>query len=189
VSRSPDELAQRYVAWVKRRALAIILAHVVLVAGAVYLIANHLPLRADFSYLLPQDTQSVRDLRKLEARVRAGDSALVVALAMTPEDRAGIVDALAAGIRKISPELVESVETDDSELRAFLRERRHLFVPLAERRRATRRPLREGREAETNPLIEPTNRIPRPQTSRNSSSGAAHRSGARPRHSSIAPAT
>ncbi len=134
--RSPDELAQRYVTWVRRRALAIILAHVVLVAGAVYLIVNHLPLRADFSYLLPQDTQSVKDLRRLEARVRAGDSALVVVEARTPEDRAGIVDALVDGIRKIRPELVESVEADDSELRTFLRERRHLLVPLAELEKA-----------------------------------------------------
>ncbi|MDQ3339982.1 MAG: MMPL family transporter [Myxococcota bacterium] len=120
----------------RRRALAIILAHVVLVAGAVYLIVNHLPLRADFSYLLPQDTQSVKDLRRLEARVRAGDSALVVVEARTPEDRAGIVDALVDGIRKIRPELVESVEADDSELRTFLRERRHLLVPLAELEKA-----------------------------------------------------
>jgi predicted RND superfamily exporter protein len=132
VSRSPDELAQRYVAWVRRRALPIILAHVLLLAGAVYLIRYHLPLRADFSYLLPQDTQSVKDLRRLEARVRAGDSALVVIEATSPEDRAGIVDGMAAGIRKIRPELVESVETDDTELREFVRARRHLFVPLAE---------------------------------------------------------
>jgi len=136
VSRSPDELARRYVAWVRRHALAIIVAHVVLLASAVYLIANHLPLRADFSYLLPQDTQSVKDLRRLEARVRAGDSALVVIDATTPEDRAGIVDKMAAAIGKLPPELVESVETDDAELRQFLRDRRHLFVPLPELEKA-----------------------------------------------------
>ncbi|HLL21379.1 MAG TPA: hypothetical protein VK427_04565, partial [Kofleriaceae bacterium] len=78
MSRSPDELARRYVAWVKRRALLIIAAHVVLLAGSIYLVLNYLPLKADFSHLLPQDTQSVKDLRRLEARVKAGDSALVV---------------------------------------------------------------------------------------------------------------
>jgi uncharacterized protein len=136
MSRSPDELARRYVAWVRRHALAILVAHLVLLGGAVYLIANHLPLKADFSYLLPQDAQSVKDLRRLEARVRAGDSALVIALATSEEDRAVAVDAMAAGIRKIKPELVESVETDDAELRNFLRERRHLFVPLPDLEKA-----------------------------------------------------
>jgi uncharacterized protein len=136
VSRSPDELARRYVTWVKRHALAIVVAHVVLLAGAVYLITHHLPLKADFSYLLPQDTQSVKDLRRLEARVRAGDSALVIVEAASAVERAAVVDALAAGIRKIAPALVESVETDDAELRDFLRERRHLFVPLPELEKA-----------------------------------------------------
>ena len=132
MSRSPDDLARRYVAWVRRRAIAIVAAHVVLLAGAVYLIVNHLPLRADFSYLLPQDTQSVRDLRRLEARVRAGDSALVVVEAPTSEERAAVVEAMAAKLRGIDKALVESIETDDAELRDFLRARRHLFVPLPE---------------------------------------------------------
>ncbi|HWU88475.1 MAG TPA: hypothetical protein VN253_14410, partial [Kofleriaceae bacterium] len=74
----PEHRARRYVAWVRRHALAVIAAHLLLAAGAVYLIAYHLPLYADFSYLLPEDAASVRDLRKLEARVRAGDSVLVV---------------------------------------------------------------------------------------------------------------
>ena len=132
MTRSPDELARRYVAWVRRHALAIIAVHALLLAGAVYLIVNHLPLRADFSYLLPQDTQSVQDLRRLEARVRAGDSALVVIEAPGPAERVAVVDAMAAGLRAISADLVESIETDDAELRTFLRERRHLFVPLDE---------------------------------------------------------
>ncbi|HET9485201.1 MAG TPA: MMPL family transporter, partial [Xanthomonadales bacterium] len=136
MTRSPDDLARRYVAWVKHRALAIIAAHVVLLAGAVYLIVNHLPLRADFSYLLPQDTQSVRDLRRLEARVRAGDSALVVIEAPASAARAAAVDAMATKLSAIDKELVESIETDDGELREFLRERRHLFVPFAELEKA-----------------------------------------------------
>jgi hypothetical protein len=67
VSGSP--VARRYVAWVQRRTLAIIAAHLVLLAVSVDLIAFHLPLFADFSYLLPQDAPAVRDLRRLEARV------------------------------------------------------------------------------------------------------------------------
>jgi hypothetical protein len=136
VTRSPDELATRYVAWVRRHATSIVVVHVALLLAAIYLIVNYLPLRADFSYLLPQDSTSVRDLRRLEARVRAGDSALVVIDAASSAERAGVVDAMAAGLRRIDASLVESIETDDAELRAFLKARRHLFVPLEELQRA-----------------------------------------------------
>ncbi|MGN6104796.1 MAG: efflux RND transporter permease subunit [Kofleriaceae bacterium] len=114
----------------KQRALAIIAAHVLLVAGAIYLITHHLPLFADFSYLLPQDAASVKDLRRLEARVKAGDTVLVLVKAPTPELRAAAAQQMVDGIREIRAELVEQVEADDSELRTFLRPRRHLYVPL-----------------------------------------------------------
>jgi uncharacterized protein len=136
MSRSHEQRARRYVAWVRAHALAIGLAHALLVAGAIYLIANHLPLRADFSYLLPEDATSVRDLRKLEARVKAGDSVLVVLTAPDPATRAAAAEQLVAGLRRVPRELVEAVEADDAELRAFLRPRRHLFVPYDELVRA-----------------------------------------------------
>jgi hypothetical protein len=117
------------VAWVQGHALAIILLHALLTAGAVYLIAYHLPLRADFSYLLPEDADSVRDLRKLEDRVKAGDSVLVVMRAPDAATRAAAAAQLVAGIRRVPRELVEHVEADDTELRELARPRRHLFVP------------------------------------------------------------
>lgn len=129
-------MARRYVGWLARRSLAVIWAHVVLVVGAVYLILNHLPLYADFSYLLPQDAESVKDLRKLERRVKAGDTVLVLVKAPTAQARASATAEMVAGVRKIRPELVEQVDADDSELRDFLRPRKHLFVPLADLQRA-----------------------------------------------------
>lgn len=136
MSRRHEQRARRYVAWLDRYALAIVAAHLALVAGAIYLIAFHLPLRADFSYLLPEDAPSVRDLRRLEARVRAGDSMLVVMEAPDAATRAAAAAPLVAGLQKISPDLVEHVDADDADLRAFLSPRRHLFVPLADLERA-----------------------------------------------------
>ncbi len=72
------DLARRYVGWLRQRALGVMLASVALLGGAVFLIVFHLPLRADFSYLLPQEAPAVRDLRKLEARVRSTDAILVI---------------------------------------------------------------------------------------------------------------
>ncbi|HEU4734528.1 MAG TPA: hypothetical protein VFT22_41845, partial [Kofleriaceae bacterium] len=83
-----SQLARRYVAWVQRHTIAIVVAHLVVLAGAVDLIAFHLPLFADFSYLLPQDAPAVRDLRRLEQRVKATDTALAVVVAPTAGERA-----------------------------------------------------------------------------------------------------
>lgn len=113
----------------RRYALAIFAAHLFLLGGAIYLIAFHLPLKADFSHLLPEDAASVRDLRKLEARVKVGDSVLLVVQAPDSTTRAAAVERLVAGVRQIPRDLVEDIQADDSELRAFLKPRRHLFVP------------------------------------------------------------
>jgi len=126
---SSEVRAERYVAWVRRNALAILLGHLVAVAAAIYLIAFHLPLFADFSYLLPQDASAVQDLRKLEARVKATDNVLVVIQARSSEERAAATHDMTAGIRKLPPDLVGTVQDDDTEVRAFLRAHRHLFVP------------------------------------------------------------
>ena len=127
-----SQIARRYVAWVRRHTLAIVLLHLALFAGALELIAFHLPLYADFSYLLPQDAPAVRDLRRLEARVKASDTVLALITAPTADQRAAAARELAGLARTIPPELVERVLDDDSEARAFFRARRHLFVPLTD---------------------------------------------------------
>lgn len=131
--------ARRYVGWLERRWLAVCLATVLAVAGSLYLIVFHLPLRADFSYLLPQDAAAVRDLRRLEARAKVRDTILVIVQGTTPTDRAAAARAMADGIRAIGPDLVEQVYDDDEDVRAFFRAHRHLFVPLAD--------LERGRDA------------------------------------------
>ena len=131
-----DHLSRQYVAWVRRRALAIVLAHVALLAGGLYLITHHLPLYADFSYLLPQAAPSVRDLRRLEARVKATETVVVLVKAPSPALRAAAVTAVASGIRALPRELVEQVVTDQAELRTFLEANQHLLVPLADLERA-----------------------------------------------------
>ena len=129
---SRSQLGRRYVAWVRRHTIAILAAHLVLLAVAVDLIAFHLPLFADFSYLLPQDAPAVRDLRRLEARVKASNTMLALIVAPSSAERAATVRELAAGLRKLPPTLVDTVEDDDADTRAFFKAHRHLFVPLAD---------------------------------------------------------
>ncbi|MGE0868981.1 MAG: RND family transporter [Kofleriaceae bacterium] len=150
-----EQRARRYVAWIKRRALAIIVVHIVLAAGGLYLIANHLPLFADFSYLLPQDAPSVRDLRKLESRVRANAMVQVIVRAPSANERAAAVNELVVGFQTIHSDLVQSVEAGDTELRQFIEERRHLFVPLADLERAKQALQQQIQQAKlaANPLF------------------------------------
>jgi predicted RND superfamily exporter protein len=127
---APPRLATRYVRWLRRyRVLVLGLAAVLLVC-AVYLTAFRLPVKADFSHLLPQDAPSVRALHALEARVAAQDTLLVLVEARDPETRQTVAAEMARQIRMLPPELVSRLEDDDAETRAFLRRHRLLFVPL-----------------------------------------------------------
>jgi predicted RND superfamily exporter protein len=131
VPRDHAAVARRYVAWLRARAIMVILASLALLGVALYLIVFHLPLRADFSYLLPQEAPAVVDLRKLEARVKSTDAILVI-VEGPPAERAAAVRELAAGFRRIPSSLVEKVETDQNQTRAFLEANKHLLVPTSD---------------------------------------------------------
>src|SRR5688500_1241538 len=123
---------QQYVQWVQRHLTAIFVASGLLVGVAIYLAAYHLPLQTDFSALLPADTPSVRAAEKLAQRAPARDTMLAIIVAPDATSRAAAADKIAAGIRALGPELVERAESDDSATRSFVREHRHLYVPVAE---------------------------------------------------------
>src|ERR1700710_1129621 len=99
--QSPEALSRRYVAWLRRHVVAVIVGHLAVLGLAGYLIAFKLPLYADFSYLLPQDAPAVKDLRRLEARVKATDTMLYVVEAPTPESRAVVAKELASELRAL----------------------------------------------------------------------------------------
>ncbi|HEX5063747.1 MAG TPA: MMPL family transporter [Kofleriaceae bacterium] len=155
VARSPDLLARRYVAWLRRRASAVIAAHVVLLALSVYLIAFRLPLFADFSYLLPQDVPAVKDLRKLEARVKSTDSVLVLVTAPTPAAREAATQEVIDGLAALHSPLIARISGDEIAIREFLQARRHLFVPLdeLEQARDTLQKKLDDEKLHANPLF------------------------------------
>ena len=125
-------LAERYVVWLERRAWWVTVAGLLVLAASIFLVTTRLRLFADFSYLLPQDAPAVRDLRRLEERLAAKDTVLVVVVAPDAAAREPVAAAMAAGIRTLPSTLVERVETDDKITRDFLRPRRHLLVPLGD---------------------------------------------------------
>ncbi len=123
---------QRYVLWVLRHTHAIFAATAALAGIAIYLAAFHLPLHTDFSSLLPADTPSVRAAEKLAQRAPSRDTMLVVIVAPDAKARAAAAEQTMGGIRAIGPELIESADADDIATRDFVREHRHLYVPVAE---------------------------------------------------------
>jgi predicted RND superfamily exporter protein len=129
-------LAQRYVAWLERWRLAIISGSAVLFGIAVWLVAFHLPVKADLAELLPPDAPAVRDLHRLEARVSAQDTALILVVSSNLAERTAAQHDMATRLRALPAKLVDHVESDDAETRAFLRAHRHLFVPLDDLRAA-----------------------------------------------------
>ncbi len=119
-----------YVGWLGRRSRWIAAATALTVGLSVYLSVFHLPLRADFAYLLPADAPSVKDAERLAQRMPAQDTMLMLVVAPDPASREAAGKQALAGVQSIGPELVQQVEGDDSELRAFVGAHRHLYVEL-----------------------------------------------------------
>jgi hypothetical protein len=149
--------AAHYVTWIARHARSIIAAHVAVFGLSIYLIGWHLPLLADFAYLLPADAPAVRDLRRIESRVKSADALLVVVEAPAPAARADAVRELAEGIRALPPALIDQVEEDDVAVRDFVRANRHLYVPLDDiaRGRDTLRREIDAAKLAANPIATP----------------------------------
>jgi predicted RND superfamily exporter protein len=147
----PDRIAHAYVAGLERHVRAVLAGAALAVATAAYLIATRLPIRADFSYLLPKDAPAIRDLRWLEERLPAKDTTLILVVAHDPAARAAATAQLLAGLHAIDPALVERIEADDGAARAAIRAHRWLYAPLGELtavRDALARRIRD-----TNPLF------------------------------------
>src|SRR5262249_28063929 len=125
----------RYVSWLAHRRRAILLASLVIAAIATALTAA-LPLRGEFSALLPADTPSVRALHVLEPRGPSFGTILVAAEARDAAARERAVAALAAQLGRIDPALVASVDWDDRQARDFAWANRFLYAPLDDLRAA-----------------------------------------------------
>ena len=78
----------RWVAGLSRHARVVIASAVLALLASAYLVAFHLPIRADFSALLPENADLVRDLYRLDQRVVAQDTVLVLIESRDPQARA-----------------------------------------------------------------------------------------------------
>jgi predicted RND superfamily exporter protein len=122
--------ARAYVAWLARHARLVLAGCAVALIGAGSLIATRLPIRADFSYLLPENAPAIRALRRLEQRMPSNDTTLILLTAPDPATRARAAEVLIGGLRAIDADHVARIEADDDEARAVIGDHRWLYVPL-----------------------------------------------------------
>ena len=124
--------AVRYVSWLHRHTLAVLIATGLLVAGSVYLAMFHLPLQSDFAALLPADAPAVKAAETLAARTPARDRMLMIIKGTDPATRAAAAQLASDGLATIDRSLVEHVESEDTSLRDFVRAHQGLYIPLAD---------------------------------------------------------
>ncbi|HUS27331.1 MAG TPA: MMPL family transporter [Kofleriaceae bacterium] len=124
--------ADRYVRWLSRHLTAVLVASAALLGVSVYLAAFHLPLRSDFSNLLPEDAPSVKAAEKLSQRVPARDTMLVLVVAPSPALREVAAKQAIDGIQQIDSDLVHDIEVGNDSTRDFVLAHRHLYIPTKE---------------------------------------------------------
>jgi hypothetical protein len=120
----------RYPAWVGRNFRPIVLLSLALAMIGGFL-ASRLPLRTEFSWLLPDRQPSVVALRQLTAR-KPSSAVIEIGVASTsPEATRRFAADLAKALReKLPKDLLSEVDEDDLEIRKFVWDHRHLYAPL-----------------------------------------------------------
>jgi predicted RND superfamily exporter protein len=124
--------SRRYVAWLGRHSFGVLAVSGLLVAISVYLAAFHLPLQSDFAALLPADAPSVKAAEQLARRAPARDTMLMIVKAPDPASRAAAAQVALDGVAAIDRRLVEYVESENDELRDFVRQNQGLYAPASE---------------------------------------------------------
>jgi uncharacterized membrane protein YdfJ with MMPL/SSD domain len=125
------ERVRRLVGWQLRKPWTAIAA-VTAVTAVFAFFASRLTLRTRYDALLPDDSPSVQELRRLEQRASAAQTVLIV---LEGADR-GVLrrlgDAIVPALTALGPGIVSSAEDGPHDLRAFVAPRLGLFAETAE---------------------------------------------------------
>jgi len=124
--------AVRYVSWLHRHTLAVLIATGLAVTCSVYLAMFHLPLQSDFAALLPADAPAVKAAESLAARTPARDRMLMIIKATDPATRAAAAQLASDGLAGRVGALVGHVGSQTTSLRDFVRAQQGLYVSLAD---------------------------------------------------------
>jgi predicted exporter len=124
-------LLQRLVEWQLRRPVAA-LAVVAAVTVVFGVFASRLTLRTRYDALLPDDSPSVQELRRLEKRASAAQTMLIVLEGSDRTTLRALGDAIVPALTALAPTEVSSADDGPHDVRAFLAPRLGLFLDRAE---------------------------------------------------------
>lgn len=127
----------------------VLVASWILALGAAWFAAR-LPVRGDFSDLLPPNAPSVRHLHALQRRTRVLATYMIGVESDTAATRAAAAHALLGRVRHIDPHLISGVTADHGVERRFTWAHRFLYASLSDLKGA--RDALERRIAQANPL-------------------------------------
>jgi predicted RND superfamily exporter protein len=131
----PSPRLHSYAVWVDRHRRAI-LAVSIAIAFVAGVIALRLPLKSDFSYLLPPGSESVQHLRAIEKRARVIGTIMVAVESNDPAARKRAAYAARDRILALGPHLISSITFDEAAGRKFGWDNRWLFVSTADLEKA-----------------------------------------------------
>ena len=132
---SPESVCRRLVPWLlRRRAPVLWSALAATLISGVFAVRLYSDLRSGLEELLPESAPSVRAVRTLSPRLHSSARLAIALEGENPEALERFSDDLAARLRELPPELVESVEYRSDEQDGFLRTFGALYLPLDELR-------------------------------------------------------
>lgn len=128
-------------------------------------VASRLQVFADFSYLLPQDSRSVQDLRAIGARARVIGTAMVVVESADPVARRRAAALVRDEVTALPKDLVSSVTFDRRTERAYGWSNRWLFVDLVDLQHARQALADEiaAKKLAANPMFVDLDSDPKPR--------------------------
>src|SRR3954447_8462390 len=97
-------------------------------------LVRRLEIKTGFSELLPDDTPSVVEMRRVSGRLSTASLLAVTAESKDTALLKRFVDELAPALRKLPPDLIASVEDGPREAEKFFEQNKHLYAGLDELR-------------------------------------------------------
>ena len=101
-------------------------------------LVRHLEVKTGFSELLPDDTPSVVEMRRVSGRLSSMSLLAVTAESKDTALLKRFVDELVPKLRTLPPDLIANVEDGPREAEKFFEQNKHLYAGLDELRRAPR---------------------------------------------------
>jgi predicted RND superfamily exporter protein len=126
---------RRYVRWLSRRALPLLVASALLFVVAL-LAARRLALRSDFTELLPRDDPELVRLQQIGDRIGASANLIVAVEGPDPAANERFAEALVARLRPLVGHELRAIDYRADEAKAFFEKNRALFAELRDLRRA-----------------------------------------------------